>query len=225
MNIKKLNFLSLKTMDHYQRWDLLFNVAEPIFRDLATEYAKRRNEYNRSVDAAIKEEIKRIEESISDFRKIADLIPMSSYPHTNTIPEVGGMVCDVDFGIAVKDLNKSKHRKLEKRLIQLGYRFTRIIGGYFCYSRKLATGAGVPEIEVEIKIRDFQDSATIIALHDYLDNKLGMEERNLYTYMKHLLSGKKEYNKLKMSFFNSVLQRVYRNPEFLGNRNWFFTEV
>jgi len=198
-------------MDH---WRLLLNVAEPVFRDLVVAYIQRRNVYNRNIAAAIGEEMTRIGESIHDFRKFAEPKLMSSFPYYN-----------VDIGIIVENLNKSRHRKLEKRIIQLGYQFTRIIDGYFCYLRKIAIDPDMPEIEVEIKIRDLGESATIIALHDYIDNKVGMEERNFYTYMKHLLDGTKEYHKLKISFFNSVLKRIYRNPEFEGNRNWFFTEV
>jgi len=107
-----------------------------------------------------------------------------------------GLASDIDFGLLVKKaaFNKDKYGDI---LVSNGYQFKKELFGYYVYTKI------VEEIEVEVKLRVYEESIQVIELHERLD-ALSEKMQNKLAFAKALLVDNEElYGKFKWEIYSA----------------------
>lgn len=109
-----------------------------------------------------------------------------------------GNKSDIDFGILVKDLSEDKVKIYGEMLEKsLKYVFGKKIHGYYSYEKTIFN------VDVEVKIRDADESVDVVKLHAHLD-MLSRSTQNLLAYAKSLVVDNDEiYCNLKKIIYSS----------------------
>ena len=140
----------------------------------ATDYCNLRNA-NRPFLLEIKNQAeKELIIMFDDHPQIA-IIPMSSFCSLTYLEKSS----DIDFGVVVKGLTPELLSKINQLLIKQGYIHKGRVHSYESFEKNIWG------IEIEAKVRDADESADIIALHQYLDN-LDDQTQKIITYIKFL---------------------------------------
>jgi hypothetical protein len=180
------------------------------YTDRANEYYKQREEYsNKNVDP-VNEKVKVIIKNIkSEYLKLFNeeltySVASSYSAKMNLIGE-----SDIDYFILFKPLTTDKLIKISQLLEKYNFKFQKIRNSdkvdivYYVYDQV------IDGIEVEVKVRDLMYSRSVIALHNYIDNKLDKDLKILLTYAKYQLKLKskedksfKGYDLFKTIFYN-----------------------
>jgi hypothetical protein len=177
------------------------------FIDDATEYRKKRDKNNVKLVKLMKYQLEYITEQFNklDYVKV---ILMSSIGAQINLAEGES---DIDFGIVVTGLNKDdksidmdKYTNIVQILTQNKFTFTHIVNPDNLSNQYFSFEKEINGIEFELKVRDYEASKSILALHKFLDTKLTSKQITLFTYAKYLFKqfdkkypNKKSYNKFK----------------------------
>lgn len=105
---------------------------------------------------------------------------------------------DIDFGILVKDLTEDKV-KIYGAMLEESLKYTcgKKIHGYYSYQKTIFN------VDVEVKIRDLDESIDVVKLHAHLD-MLPRSTQNLLAYAKSLVVDNDEiYYNLKKIIYSS----------------------
>jgi hypothetical protein len=182
----------------------------------ANEYYKQREEYsNKNVDP-VNEKVKVIIKNIKGeylklFNEELTYSVASSYSaKMNLIGE-----SDIDYFILFKPLTTEKLIKISQLLEKYNFKFQKvrnidkIDNVYYVYDQV------IDGIEVEVKVRDLMYSRSVVALHNYIDNKLDHNLKVLLTYAKYQLKLKskedksfKGYDMFKTIFYNYCFKDI-----------------
>ena len=182
----------------------------------AKEYYKLREEYsNKNVDS-VNNKVKVIIDNIKkEYLKLFDEELTSSVASSysakmNLIGE-----SDIDYFILFKTLTTEKLIKISQLLEKYNFKFQQIHDSkkvdnvYYIYNQV------IDDIDVEVKIRDLVYSKSIVALHNYIDNKLDHDLKVLLTYAKYQLKLKskedksfKGYDMFKTIFYNYCFKDI-----------------
>jgi nitrogen regulatory protein PII len=211
----------------------LSSCSEKIHEKEIQEYWNERNQYNARIKPTVMREFKQLQELFNPSTEsltismqkeekdhsIVSIKMMSSYTANTNLSGTS----DIDIGIIVNQLTEQKVQGIGQRLMEhRGYRFNKLMNDYYCYNKIIIIDSSngveetIEEIEIEIKIRDFNDSTKeMIRLHDYLDNECEEKQKMLYTYLKYKFMlyrdiFPKAYQCLKMLFYNIALLKI--NP-------------
>jgi len=120
---------------------------------------------------------------------------------------------DVDIGILICGLNLEcgnvdcvKYERVSDVLEEHGFVYSHVFNAdvpnnrYFSYC-KIVNG-----VEIEVKIRDYASSFSILQLHEWLDTQLTDDEITLFTYAKYVLKQyDNEHNTKYYSNFKKIL--------------------
>jgi hypothetical protein len=114
-----------------------------------------------------------------------------------------GNKSDIDFGILVKDLSEEKVKMYGLMLeASLKYVFGKKIHGYHSYQKKISN------IDVEVKIRDADESVDVVKLHAHLDMLPSLIQQ-LLTYAKSLVVDDDfYYYNLKKNIYSSYYTEI-----------------
>ena len=186
------------------------------YTDRANEYYKQREEYsNKNVDP-VNEKVKVIIKNIkSEYLKLFNeeltySVASSYSAKMNLIGE-----SDIDYFILFKPLTTDKLIKISQLLEKYNFKFQKIRNSdkvdivYYVYDQV------IDGIEVEVKVRDLMYSRSVVALHNYIDNKLDHNLKVLLTYAKYQLKLKskedksfKGYDMFKTIFYNYCFKDI-----------------
>jgi hypothetical protein len=186
------------------------------YTDRANEYYKQREEYsNKNVDP-VNEKVKVIIKNIkSEYLKLFNeeltySVASSYSAKMNLIGE-----SDIDYFILFKPLTTEKLIKISQLLEKYNFKFQKIRNSdkvdivYYVYDQV------IDGIEVEVKVRDLMYSRSVVALHNYIDNKLDHNLKVLLTYAKYQLKLKskedksfKGYDMFKTIFYNYCFKDI-----------------
>lgn len=178
------------------------------FIDDATEYRKKRDKHNVKLVKLMKHQLGCITKQFNklDYVKV---ILMSSIGAKLNLAERDS---DIDFGIVVTGLNNedgksidmNKYTNIVQILTQNKFTFTHIVNPDNCSNQYFSFEKEISGIEFELKVRDYDASKSILALHKFLDTKLTSKQITLFTYAKYLFKkfdekypNEKTYNKFK----------------------------
>lgn len=208
-------------------WDRIteFVTSREICGKEIQDYWTTRNRYNVRIKPMVMFEFEQLQElfnvdrSTSCFEipsrekehSIVSIKLMSSYTANTNLSGTS----DIDIGIIVNEMTKTKVQGVEQLLNARGYQFSRLINGYYCYNKIITNDHG-EVIEIELKIRDYdQQTKDMIRLHDYLDNECEEKQKMIYTYLKYKFMLYRDifpgaYQLLKMLFYNIALLKI--NP-------------
>jgi hypothetical protein len=221
-NIHQLASL-IQSMDYnraqkLETWnDLLFQKEcnfEQMYEKQIKEYWNLRNAYNLKIKKDILNELNNLKQLFIDH----DVKLMSSYSaNTNLLNS-----SDIDIGIIVDGLTDVLIQEIDRILVQYGYKFEKKMNEYYCYNRFINIDGII--VEIEVKVRNLNESLTIIRLHNYLDTMCDEKQKMIYTYLKYKLFNLKKiypraYTFIKMLFYNMGLLKI--NP----NCTWFITNI
>jgi hypothetical protein len=163
----------------------------------AEKYYKEREEYSEKKVDPVNEQVKILmkkmkEEYKDEFNDEYTYSVASSYSaKMNLIGE-----SDIDYFILFKPLTTEKIIRISQLLERYNFKFDKarnldkVDNVYYIYSQI------IDDIEVEVKVRDLYYSRSVVALHDYIDNKLDKDTKILLTYAKYQLKLKSKQDKL-----------------------------
>jgi len=190
---------------------LLNNYKEP-----ANEYYKKREEYSiKTVDPVnekVKDILKNLKKEYTDkFSDEFSIQVASSYSaKMNLIGE-----SDIDYFILFKPLTHERLINISQSLVKYNFYFDKVINKEKVNNVYYVYGSEIDGVEVEFKVRDTYYSKSVIALHDYIDNKLDNDLKILLTYAKYQLKLKskedknfKGYNLFKTVFYNYCFKDI-----------------
>jgi hypothetical protein len=168
----------------------------------ASQYYKEREEYSNRVVDPVNEKVKIIIENIKkEYLKLHNdeltyTVASSYSSKMNLIGE-----SDIDYFILFKPLTTERLINISQLLQKYNLKFYKVMNKdkvdniYYVYQ------IIIDDIEVEFKVRDLYYSRSVVALHDYTDNKLDQNLKILFTYAKYQLKLKsKEAKKNNESF-------------------------
>lgn len=191
--------------------DILIPALECYSKN-AKEYILIRDENNVKLFSLLSNVIKQLENVFSMY----DLIvrPMSSIcAKLNLINE-----SDIDVGILVKNLNIDSENldiklfeSIKVLLEQNGFIFDHIFNENVPSNRYYSFVKYVDDVEIEVKVRDYDTSLIILQLHEKLNNNFTEKEIQLLTYAKYLMkqhSDKTAYQNLKKIIYESVFSQI-----------------
>ena len=189
------------------------------FIDDAEKYRKKRDKNNVKLVKVMKYQLKVIKEQ---FKKLdyVKVILMSSIGAKLNLAEGES---DIDFGIVVTGLNNkngksidlNKYTNIVQILTQNKFKFTNIFNPDNLSNQYFSFEKEIKEIEFELKVRDYDASKSIIALHKFLDTKLTSNQITLFTYAKYLFKqfdkkypNEKSYNKFKSILYQWAFSNI-----------------
>lgn len=201
------------SMIHSNFWNIL-NKYRSNFYDDAKKYFIKRDEYNENSLRIADEQLISINKELNNKIKNIkfDLIIMSSVKaQLNLIGE-----SDIDIGCLVKDLNEVKLFTIAKELNIMGFKFDHTLNPfvkknkYYAFTKLVDINEN-EQIEIEVKVRDYQYSQVVVQLHDHLDNKLTEDERIILTYLKYIYKkqAKETGNKKNYKIFKTIIYNNY----------------
>lgn len=192
----------------------MINDILPILRSFtveAIEYRSRRDINNRELIQLMHREHKKVNDALSTLPYVSTRI-MSSIGSQLNLADGDS---DIDIGILIEGLNNEdmtgidmhKYEETKQKLLDLKYVFDHVFNPTDFSNQYYSFTKIIDVVEFELKSRDFESSKPILALHDYLDNKLTNEEITLFTYAKYML---KQYDKAcKTSSYNRFKKVLY----------------
>lgn len=182
----------------------------------AEKYYEKRQEYSNKTVDPVNEKVKIMIQNIKDeYQKLYDeeitsTVASSYSANMNLIGE-----SDIDYFILFKPMTIEKVIKISTIFGKYNFKFEKIgnkndsVNMYYIFNQF------IDNIEVELKVRDLDNSTAVIALHDYTDNKLDQDLKILMTYAKYQLKLKakedksfKGYNMFKTLFYNYCFKDI-----------------
>jgi hypothetical protein len=203
-----------------QTWITLSQMIDKKYDPLISQYIALRDHWNHCIGPKVMDQIHELRGLFDSDPNITDIILMSSYgASTNLIHR-----SDIDIGLIVNQMDEKSETRIGQVLVSNGYKMTKRVNGYKCYNKmvgirfdsmdqKIETEIEI-EIEIEVKVRDYEKSKQVIGLHDYLDNQCDVEQKRIFTYLKHRFLGLNEefpkaYQHLKLLFYNTMMLKTY----------------
>ena len=191
----------------------------PLLKDKledAEKYYKEREEYSKKKVDPVNEQVKNIMKKMKEeykelFNDEYTYSVASSYSaKMNLIGE-----SDIDYFILFKPLTTEKLIRMSQLLERYNFKFDKVRNldkvdnVYYVYNQI------IDDIEVEVKVRDLYYSRSVVALHDYIDNKLEERVKILLTYAKYQLKLKSKqdksfrgYDYFKTLFYNYCFKDI-----------------
>ena len=141
---------------------------------------------------------------------------------TSCVKEFKRIICIFYFNFFSESLrltmnmNETNAEYIREILLANGYKYTKLMNGYYCCNKYINCNDEIIEIEVKVrdllgfpraKPTDYQESNLIIELHRYLDNICSTDQKIIYTYLKYKLhcirnTHPKAYSFIKKLFYN-----------------------
>ena len=166
----------------------------------AEKYYEKREKHTLEKLKHIEEQAnKELSEIVNEYAQsdLSTQIASSYSARMNVIGE-----SDIDYYLFLNPMDSEKVKKLSEILKEHGFKPGQSTDKYHSFEKK------IDGVEVEFKIRDFNEASGIRGLHKYLDEEMPIERKKLLTYGKFLLKGKPSYKKFKMLYFNSAFNHV-----------------
>ena len=182
----------------------------------AKEFYEKREAYSNKVVDPVNEKVKKIIVSLTDEYKkkfndkFTTQVASSYSSKMNLIGE-----SDIDYFILFKPLTQERLVNMSQLLTKYNFNFDKIMNKdkvdnvYYVYDQV------IDGIEVEVKVRDLMYSRNVVALHNYIDNKLDHKLKVLLTYAKYQLKLKskedksfKGYDMFKTIFYNYCFKDI-----------------
>jgi hypothetical protein len=211
---------SLKPSDSqkFTTWDIITAEFKEDFKSEILDYWHKRNLYNAKIKSTVYTELKHLQNLFASNPNIYDIRIMSSYTANTNLNGTS----DIDIGCIVHNMDEQKVSDITQTLTDNNYKFTKLMNGYYCYTKFINHEDEL--IEIEVKVRDLDESKTIMALHEYLDTKCDITQKMIYTYLKYRLycvkdTYPKAYSFIKMLFYNINLLKL--NP----TTTWFISNI
>ncbi|XWV25878.1 putative orfan [Tupanvirus soda lake] len=121
---------------------------------------------------------------------------------------------DIDISMLVSKLDESAMHQITLQLEKMGFVYNKfvnpsqILNCYYSFSKIDGN------VEFEIKVRDKENSATVLALHDYMENNLTNEERMAITYGKFLFKNLSKHSLIEVekksyAIFKKMVYEMY----------------
>jgi len=184
----------------------LINLGKENFSDEATKYYRTRQKINKKLLKIQNKALKEINKCLKDVIDYY-IIPASSF--SSKVHLIGDS--DIDLMIRIKNISINDIVKITNKLGNCGYIF-KSIGTpddenlrYFIHSKI------INNIEIEVKVRDYEGADFIAKLHEYLDNHLTIPQQIFTTYIKYLMKNnnkKEEYWKFKLIYNEYGLYKI-----------------
>jgi hypothetical protein len=168
-------------------------------------YCSKRDTYNSTISHIPQKIINDLNLSLNQFHPVFE--SMSSFSANMNLIEYS----DIDIGILVKDLNSKEHillSEIKQILITRGFTFIKTKHShredrYHCFEMKLE------ECIVEVKVRDHDSCKEIVKMHQFIDNELDTETKQILTFLKYKIHQNKEaYRSFKFLFYNSIMYYI-----------------
>jgi hypothetical protein len=186
----------------------------------AEEYYKEREEYSNKIVDPVNEKAKIMVEDIKrDYQQLYDEATVEEITSTvassysakmNLIGE-----SDIDYFILLKPMTIEKVIQLSILFGKYNFKFEKIGNKNDPKNMYYIFNQHIDNVEVELKVRDLDNSSAVVGLHDYLDNKLDQHLKILMTYAKYQLKLKakedksfKGYNILKTLIYNYCFKDI-----------------
>jgi len=200
----------------YNKFDKTVLPLLKNYKDAAVEYYKKREEYSTKTVDPVNEKVKQILKLLKDeytqtFNDKFNIQVASSYSaKMNLIGE-----SDIDYFILFKPLTSERLINISQSLVKYNFHFDKVINKEKVNNVYYVFGTEIDGVEVEFKVRDEYYAKSVIALHDYIDNKLDQDLKILLTYAKYQLKLKskedknfKGYNLFKTVFYNYCFKDI-----------------
>jgi hypothetical protein len=185
-------------------------------KDEAEKYYQEREEYSNKTVDPVNEKVKIIIKDIKEDYKqlhneeITSTVASSYSAKMNLIGE-----SDIDYFLLFEPITIEKVIQISQLLNKYNFKFEKIGNKTDSKNMYYIYNQFIDGIEVEIKVRDLNNSAAVVGLHDYLDNKLDQHLKILMTYAKYQLKLKakedksfKGYNILKTLIYNYCFKDI-----------------
>jgi hypothetical protein len=182
----------------------------------AEKYYQEREEYSNKTVDPVNEKVKIIIENIKEDYKqlhneeITSTVASSYSAKMNLIGE-----SDIDYFILFEPMTIEKVIQISQLLNKYDFKFEKIGSKTDSKNMYYIYNQFIDDSEVEIKVRDLNNSTAVVGLHDYLDNKLDQHLKILMTYAKYQLKLKakedqsfKGYNILKTLIYNYCFKDI-----------------
>ncbi len=197
-------------------YEQLIDIAKNNYENDAKEYFNKRTHEDKKLKKIQKNELKNIKKCLNGLQ--FDIIPASSFSaKVNVIGE-----SDLDFMVRIKDMHINiKNNSLDdlvqfsNRLGSCGYIFSEVKSKEDVTATYYVFTKNTDNVDIEVKVRDFDGSIFVAKLHDYSDNKLDMNSKIYTTYIKQffkLPENKKqyadEYWKFKLIYTESAMYKT-----------------
>jgi len=184
--------------------------------DKAKEYYAKREEYSNNTVDPVNDKVKKIIEDIKNeynnvYNDQLTYTVASSYSSKmNLIGE-----SDIDYFILFKPLSPERLINISQLLQKYNFKFDKVhnkdkVNNIYYVYQQIIDG-----IEVEMKVRDLYYSRSVVALHEYTDNKLDQHLKILFTYAKYQLKLEskqdksfKGYDMFKTIFYNYCFKDI-----------------
>ena len=182
----------------------------------AEKYYEKRQEYSNKTVDPVNEKVKIMIQNIKDeYQKLYDeeitsTVASSYSANMNLIGE-----SDIDYFILFKPMTIEKVIQISQLLNKYNFKFEKIGNKNDSKNMYYIYNQFIDGIEVEVKVRDLDNSAAVVALHNYTDVKLDQHLKILMTYAKYQLKLKakedksfKGYNMFKTIFYNYCFKDI-----------------
>ena len=184
--------------------------------DKAKEYYAKREEYSNNTVDPVNDKVKEIIQDIKNeynnlYNDQLTYTVASSYSSKmNLIGE-----SDIDYFILFKPLSPERLINISQLLQKYNFKFDKVhnkdkVNNIYYVYQQIIDG-----IEVEMKVRDLYYSRSVVALHEYTDNKLDQHLKILFTYAKYQLKLEskqdksfKGYDMFKTIFYNYCFKDI-----------------
>jgi hypothetical protein len=184
--------------------------------DKAKEYYAKREEYSNNTVDPVNDKVKKIIQDIKNeynnlYNDQLTYTVASSYSSKmNLIGE-----SDIDYFILFKPLSPERLINISQLLQKYNFKFDKVhnkdkVNNIYYVYQQIIDG-----IEVEMKVRDLYYSRSVVALHEYTDNKLDQHLKILFTYAKYQLKLEskqdksfKGYDMFKTIFYNYCFKDI-----------------
>uniref|UniRef100_A0A6C0H0C3 Polymerase nucleotidyl transferase domain-containing protein n=1 Tax=viral metagenome TaxID=1070528 RepID=A0A6C0H0C3_9ZZZZ len=199
--------------------DKFINMVVPLLKKHegeAIKYYEKREDYSKKIVDPVNNKVLDIIKSVKDeyknkFNEEFTTQVASSYSaKMNLIGE-----SDIDYFILFKPLTHERLINISQLLTKYNFYFDQIINKEKVNNVYYVFSTEIDGVEVEFKVRDIYYSKSVIALHQYIDNKLDHDLKILLTYAKYQLKLKskedksfKGYNLFKTIFYNFCFKDI-----------------
>jgi hypothetical protein len=185
-------------------------------KEKAEKYYQEREEYSNKTVDPVNEKVKIIIKDIKEDYKqlhneeITSTVASSYSAKMNLIGE-----SDIDYFLLFEPMTIEKVIQISQLLNKYNFKFEKIGNKTDSKNMYYIYNQFIDGIEVEIKVRDLNNSAAVVALHNYTDEKLDQHLKILMTYAKYQLKLKakedksfKGYNILKTLIYNYCFKDI-----------------
>jgi hypothetical protein len=169
---------------------------------------KQRKIHNKKLKLIFDTALKELQQIIKTCNVVDSyIIPASSYSANMNLP----VESDFDFILAVKRLDESKLFKLTSCFSLYGYKFPEVRNSDDPRNVHYVLSKIIDNVEIELKIRDYDKSSPVIKLHQKIDKHLSYEKKKIYVFIKFLLKflgNKESYSAFKTVFYNALFAGI-----------------